>query len=73
MRMAQISTEGKLNGAVDTARALFRYVEEAAAQGRPRMSPRQLKRGGRLLDRLSRGLSVLVKCLAENETVQCFQ
>jgi hypothetical protein len=35
MRMAQISTEGKLNGAVDTARALFRYVEEAAAQGRP--------------------------------------
>lgn len=35
MRMAQTSTEGKLNEWVDAARGLFRFVQEAAAHGQP--------------------------------------
>ena len=35
MRMAQTSTEGKLSELVDAARGLFRFVQEAAAQGSP--------------------------------------
>jgi len=35
MRMAQTSTEGKLSEVVDAARGLFRFVQEAAAQGSP--------------------------------------
>jgi hypothetical protein len=35
MRMAQTGTDGKLGEVVDAARGLFRFVQEAAAQGSP--------------------------------------
>jgi hypothetical protein len=48
-------------------------VLHPGTQGVSRMSLWQLKRGRRFLGTLSRDLSFVVKSLAQDKTVQCFE